>query len=100
MKEAKVIDVKDVKKEGFDKLKKRVKVTGKLFKDCFVFQVTDPKTITSSALVGIQQGMKYTGDVRRGLKAGAVTLGVLGAVNGTVNVLVNASKIKKVDQEG
>ena len=97
MKEAKVIDVKDVKKEGFDKLKKRVKVTGKLFKDGFVEQVTDPKTITSSALVGIQQGMKYTGDVRRGLKAGAVTLWVLGAVNGTVNVLVNASKIKKVD---
>lgn len=93
----KIMEVKDVKKEGFDKLKKRVKTTGKLFKDGFVAQVTDPRTITSSTLVGIQQGMKYKGDVVRGVKAGAVTLGALGAVNGVVNVLNNLPQIKKVD---
>lgn len=65
----------------------------KLFKDGFMGQVLREDTIGVAAGVGIIQGLKYAGSMKRGVVAGAATLAVLGTVNGIRNVIVNKDKI-------
>ena len=48
-----------------------------------------------SAAVGFQQGMKYTGNLKRGLTAAAISLGCTGVLGGVLSIATNADYIAK-----
>lgn len=58
-------------------------------------QASDKGTIQLAVGVGFIQGLKYNGNLVRGMKAGAVTVGVLAGVNAAANVAHNWEVIKK-----
>lgn len=70
----------------------KVKTGAKLFAAGFTAQVTDSETLGVAACVGIIQGLKYAGSMKRGVMAGAATLAVLGTVNGVRTVIDNRDK--------
>ena len=60
-----------------------------VFKKAFIEQVCDESAVSIGLATGFYQGLKYNGNFKRGLKAGVVTIGVIGAANGVVNVIKN-----------
>lgn len=72
----------------------KAKMAGKLFVAGAVKQLTDDSTLVTAVTVGLYQGMKYTGNAKRGLIAGAVTAGAISAVNGAATLIKNQEVIK------
>lgn len=70
------------------------KKAGKCFSKGFVEGVTNPFSIGTSTFIGIQQGLKYKGDIVRGVKAGATVLGVTGCWYGVIKVFENKKEIE------
>ena len=92
VKMAKVVEMKGTEEKMEDKLKATIGKIGKgskVFGEAFVKQVTDVNTIASGVGVGAYQGLKYNGSIERGVKAGLSYLGIMGALNGAVNVVQN-----------
>lgn len=78
-------------------LKKKMKkalLYGKVFAKGFGSQAVDPTTMILAGSVGLSQGFKYNGNLKRGLVAGAITMGVMGIIGGIVKV-VEVHKIVK-----
>jgi hypothetical protein len=46
--------------------------------------------------MGLGQGFKYNGSLKRGVEAGVITLGVLMTANGIYNVVYHWDKIKNL----
>lgn len=80
----------EVRTSAYFKTAKDVK---NIFVDSAMKQISDENTIMLAAIIGLSQGLKYNGNLKRGVKAGAATLMVLGSVNGVANVLKNAEII-------
>ena len=79
-----------------DKLVVGSKVVGEVFKDAFIKQLESEDTWISGAAVGFAQGMKYNGNVKRGLKAAVSTVTVVAVGNGLINVIKNKDAIKEI----
>ena len=79
-----------------DKLVVGSKVVGEVFKDAFIKQLESEDTWISGAVVGFAQGMKYNGNVKRGLKAAVSTVTLVAVGNGLINVIKNKDAIKEV----
>ena len=79
---------------NLDKIVKTIQVNGEAFINGAVAGITGDNLI-AGAMVGIQQGLKYKGDFRRGLIAAGATVGVLSAANGIVTVLINQNVINE-----
>ena len=79
-----------------DKLVVGSKVVGEVFKDAFIKQLESEDTWISGAVVGVAQGMKYNGSVKRGLKAAVSTVTVVAVGNGLINVIKNKDAIKEI----
>lgn len=60
-----------------------------VFKHGFVEQVCDESAVSIGLATGFYQGLKYNGSFKRGLKAGVITIGAIGAANGAMNVIKN-----------
>lgn len=73
----------------------RLKIGGKLFLEGFRAQATDESTAGVAIAGGLWQGMKYKGDLKKGLKAGAVIELSLCVGNGIRNVVRNYGKAKR-----
>lgn len=65
---------------------KEAKIIGTIFVKSIGKQVMQPETLVLGGLIGLGQGMKYNGNVKRGVVAGLITLGVMGGLCGIVNV--------------
>lgn len=61
----------------------------------FKAQLVDDSTYVVSLSVGVYQGLKYNGSLKRGITAGVTMVGVLGAVNGVQSVFKNAAYIRQ-----
>lgn len=79
-----------------DKLVLGSYVVGKVFKEAFVKQLESEETWISGGVVGVAQGMKYNGSVKRGLKAAVSTVTLVAVGNGLVNVIKNKDTIKEI----
>lgn len=55
----------------------------------------DSKAYTLAGGVGLYQGLKYNGNMARGMKAGLATMGVLIGSNIVQNIVHNLEEIKK-----
>ena len=82
-----VIELKERVKGS--KYVRKAKTAAYLFTDGAVNAMVDPTSIETAATIGLWNGFKYKGDLKRGIKSGAVTFLVLGGVYGTINVLTN-----------
>lgn len=69
---------------GMSKFKKRIQIGAKAFGEGFLDQMADEKTIFASAGIGLFQGLKYTGSLKRGLITGGVAELVICTANGLV----------------
>jgi hypothetical protein len=56
----------------------------------------DSKVYTIAGAVGLYQGLKYNGNVGRGMKAGVATIGVMIGANIVQNLVSNIDEIKNV----
>lgn len=83
---------------NLDKIVKTIQVNGEAFIKGAVAGITGDN-LTAGAMVGIQQGLKYKGDFKRGLIAAGATVGVLSAANGIVTVLTNQKVINDQIEE-
>lgn len=66
------------------KVKKTIEIGAKAFGEGFLDQMADDKTVLASVGVGLFQGLKYTGSLKRGLIAGGITELVFCTANGLV----------------
>ena len=66
----------------------------------FKSQLKQEWTLGTAASVGLYQGLKYGGNLIRGINGGLVTLAVMGATNGINNVIQYWDGIKKGCKEG
>lgn len=53
----------------------------------------------TAAAIGLYQGLKYTGSIKRGIVGGVAALAVISGANGMSNVVAYWDKIKKVLEE-
>ena len=67
--------------------------TGKAFSTGFGLVFTSPEALGVSATIGIYQGLKYNGSLKRGVKAGVVVATVYGCINGVMSVAGNKKYI-------
>lgn len=75
---------------------KKLELVYNTFKDATLSQLRQEETIMMAAVIGLYQGLKYNGNLVRGIKAAGATLGVMGVASGFNNVLNNWDKIKRV----
>lgn len=75
-------------------LLEKVNFGGRIFISSTKAQMLNEGTITMAVMIGFMQGLKYNGNLNRGLKSGITTLVVLGMVNGVRNVVENWDTIK------
>lgn len=76
------------------KILRQAKMVGYLFGKGIFKQAQENDTLALASMVGLSQGLKYTGSLVRGLKAGIVTVLVIGAVNGGRTIYANRVAIK------
>lgn len=69
-----------------------VRIGGKLFLDGFKAQALDESTFGAALCLGIWNGCKYKGNLKRGIKTGLMTELVFCTANGIRNVLRNYRK--------
>ena len=75
------------------KLVKKANKIGELFIEGALNQLTVDGTMQMVTVVGLYQGLKYNGNLSRGIKAGGATLIVLSCLNGARTVVANRHQI-------
>lgn len=73
----------------------KVKFLASVFHNGGMYQLEQEWTIGTAAAIGLQQGLKYNGNIKRGVKGGAAVLGVMYVANGLNNVIGHRREIKK-----
>ena len=71
----------------------KVKFVGLVFAHGAKHQLKQEWVYGMAAVVALSQGLKYTGDFKRGIIGGAAVLGTLAVMNGIYNVVDNWDKI-------
>lgn len=98
----KIIEMNEYKKGTNNKkesikmtqISKTAKVVGKVFMAGFKTQLAEESTLATGVTIGVMQGLKYNGNVKRGVKAGLATVGVFATANGVKSVMSNIDYIK------
>ena len=67
-----------------------------IFVGAFKHQLIQEDTLLVCTGIGLGQGFKYDGNLKRGLEAALVTAVVIGTVSGVINVIDNWDKLDKV----
>lgn len=79
----------------FNKSLSNFKLVGKCFVKGASAWICDPAALLTVGTVGLSQGFKYNGNLKRGLIAGGITAGVIGAIGGIATIQKNWELIKK-----
>lgn len=92
----KVIEMETVRTGGVkeDAFKRKLKVVKDIAIDSSLIQLRDVKTLQVAAVVGLWQGLKYRGNLKRGLNAGVATVAVITGCNVVNNLINHYDKIK------
>jgi exosortase/archaeosortase len=80
---------------GVKKLKRKAKRIGYITIGSVLKQISDGATLSLGIGVGLIQGLKYNGSLKRGIKAGLVTVGVVASVNVVRNIADNWEAINQ-----
>jgi hypothetical protein len=79
-----------------NKFLKKAKIAGELFAKGAKDGATSELAVTVSVFVGAYQGLKYGGNLRRGVTGGLVQLSAFAIVGGVMNVINNKYLINQV----
>ena len=83
-------------KKKIDEQLHKLELGVKVFAYSALNQAVATETLVVSGLVGLKQGLKYTGDFNRGLKAGLATTAVISGIAGIRNVVDNMETINDI----
>lgn len=81
------------------KILDKVKFVGTVFVGGCKEQLKQPWVIGTAAGIGLSQGLKYNGSIKRGITGSVATITVLCAANGVYNIVTFWDKIKEVAKE-
>lgn len=84
---------KTVRVEG-NKLQRQAMIIKEITIGSVKLVVEDERSYALAGTVGLIQGLKYNGSVKRGIKAGTATMGVMVGVNIIRNIVGNYEEIK------
>lgn len=84
-----------VKKETVEKLKRQGLKAGDIAVSAAMNTISSDNSLRVSVGVGLLQGLKYRGNLKRGIKAGVATMGVMVGIDIVTNVASNWEIIKK-----
>lgn len=82
------------KEERAQKLFRQVKEAGHIALGSVKLQAQDPSTYTVAVIAGTIQGLKYEGNFKRGVKAGAAMYVTMMGTNAIYNIIRNMDDIK------
>lgn len=71
-----------------------IKTIGQVFIGGAKLVLEQDWTYGTAAIIGLTQGLKYTGSIKRGVIGGAATLGTIALANGIYNVARYLGKSK------
>jgi len=69
---------------------------GKMIMDAGKNQMKQEWVIELAACIGLAQGLKYNGSIKRGVVGAAATIGAIGLANGISNVIKHWDTIKSL----
>lgn len=72
--------------EMVENIKRKGAVMGNIALNAAMKQMADKSGVQLAVGVGLVQGLKYRGNLKRGIKAGLVTYGMMAGINAVVNV--------------
>ena len=78
---------------------KKALVVKTIFVESFKKQITQEDTLALSAVVGLGQGLKYNGSIKRGINAGISAAITYGCINRVHNVIEHWGKLDKLVDE-
>ncbi len=81
--------------EMVEDFKRKGKVACTIAVGAAIKQMGDRSTVKWALGIGLIQGLKYSGNFKRGVKAGLATYGAIAGANAVMNVAVNWDTIKK-----
>lgn len=81
--------------EVVEVIKKKAIKAGDIAIEAAMHQMADESAVTLSVGVGLFNGLKRTGDLKTGVKAGLTTYGLIGGLNAIYNVARRWDEIKK-----
>jgi hypothetical protein len=76
-------------------LKRKGKVACTIAVGAAIKQMGDKSTVQWALGVGVIQGLKYSGSIKRGVKAGLATYGAFAGANAVMNIARSWDVIKK-----
>lgn len=82
-------------KNKMEKYKGKAMIIGEIVGKSTKVVLEDSKTYGLAVGVGLMQGLKYNGSIKRGTKAGLATVGAMVGANIIQNVVINIEAIKK-----
>jgi len=87
---------KEKNRKNVKKNLKRVKLMSKVFARETVRSMFTAETLSFGAALGLIQGLKYSGNFKKGLTTGIVTVAVMGVVSGISTVANAMVKINEI----
>ena len=81
------------------KLLKRADLIRVVFVGGVKKQLKQEWTWSAAAVIGLHQGLKYSGNIKNGVAGGVATIAVIAGINGLYNVADCWDKIMKVTEE-
>ena len=82
-------------KENGSGIIRKAKVAGKLFFDGTKEAAVAPNTINTAAVMGLVQGLKYKGNLKRGAQGTLATVVILSGAKGIENVVREWGQVKR-----
>lgn len=86
-----------MKSEDTNVLLTKAKVGALVFKEGFLHGVKTQDAIVAAGVTGLQQGLKYNGNLKRGVKGGLAAAVVVGCIHGADSVVKNWDTINDID---
>lgn len=82
-------------KENGSGIIRKAEVAGKLFFDGAKESAVAPETINTAAVMGLIQGLKYRGDLKRGVQGTVATVVILSGAKGLEKVVREWEQVKR-----
>jgi len=81
-------------------LEQKIKFTAIAFYQGAKISFFSPDTLFAGAAIGLYQGLKYNGNLKRGITAGLTTCAVIAGITGITTVAENMKKINEFAEKG
>ena len=81
--------------EKVENLKRKGTLAADIAVGAAMKQMGDQSTVMWAVGIGLVQGLKYNGSLKRGIKAGLATYGAIAGANAVMNVANNWDKVKR-----